>query len=137
MSELAQLFEFHGAVASLAVEAVNAPRARSTVGGVLGDHADQAWVAQNIVAEETAARLPADEEEARVRREILVRSALCSDRIDDVNLQLAAELRASRSWEERAVLSVIAGRPLLSSGSGCLPDISLVSPALAGTECSM
>lgn len=95
LSELVQLFEFHGAVATLAVAGVNAPRATQTVGSVLEDHAEQAWAAQNSVAEEAVVRRPIDDEEARVRREILVKSALGSDRIDDVILELAAELHTS------------------------------------------
>ena len=97
MTELAQLFEFHGAVAKLAVAGVNAPLATPSVVGVLEDRAEQAWVAQNRVADEALVRRPIDDEEASVRREILVRSALGSDRIDDVILELAAELRTGRS----------------------------------------
>jgi len=94
---LAQLFDFHHAGASLAVSAMNAPRATPTVSSVLEDHAEQAWAAQNIVAEEASMRRPADEDEARVRREIIVRSAVGSDRIDAMILELAGEIRAGRS----------------------------------------
>jgi hypothetical protein len=49
------------------------------------------------VAEEASMRRPADEDEARVRREIIVRSAVGSDRIDAMILELAGEIRAGRS----------------------------------------
>ncbi len=76
---------------------MNSPRTTPTLSGVFEDHAEQAWAPQNRVADEAAARRPADEDEARVRREILVRSALGSDRLDDLIMELAAELRAVRS----------------------------------------
>ncbi len=115
VNELGQLFEFHGAVADLAVADMNVPCAKPAVSSILEEHSELAWAGQNRVAEEAAARRPADEDEARVRKKIAVRGSPDSDPTDDLILELAA------------VLPVTAGWPFPRSKGGWRPESSFVS----------